>query len=113
MASDPGQAYRSRGARAGVPFGPPRQSRRRSARPGDRGRGRGTPEGMAGQRRRTERSRRLGRDHRGRLAAALVQETDPKKKGVLSGLLTAMRTFSLEFGPKVSAELSAKRMKID
>jgi hypothetical protein len=47
------------------------------------------------------------------LAAALVQETDPKKKGVLSGLLTAMRTFSLEFGPKVSAELSAKRMKID
>jgi hypothetical protein len=47
------------------------------------------------------------------LAAALVQETDQKKKGVLSGLLTAMRTFSLEFGLKVPAELSAKRMKID
>lgn len=49
----------------------------------------------------------------GRLAAAVERETDPKKKGVLSELLSAVRTFSLEFGPKASAELLAKWMKIE
>jgi hypothetical protein len=48
----------------------------------------------------------------GRLQAEMDREPDLKRKGVLATLATAVRDFSLEFGPKASAELLAKVMKV-
>lgn len=49
----------------------------------------------------------------GRLEAEMERETDPKRRGAWAALATAVRNFSLEFGPKLSAELLAKALKLE
>ena len=48
-----------------------------------------------------------------KISNAVDTELNPSRKSALSGLGVAVRTFALEFGPKVASELLARWTKIE